>query len=81
MLDIHLLRTQPDHIARVLAARNYVFPLAEFSALEAERKNLQTCTQELQARRNAASMGKDARKQLKKAERTVREATADVVGS
>jgi seryl-tRNA synthetase len=55
MLDIHLLRTQPDHIARVLAARNYVFPLAEFSALEAERKNLQTCTQELQARRNAAS--------------------------
>ena len=55
MLDIHLLRTQPDHIARLLAARNYVFPLAEFSALEAERKNLQTCTQELQARRNAAS--------------------------
>lgn len=55
MLDIQLLRTHPEHVARLLAVRNYVLPLAEFSTLEAERKNLQTYTQELQARRNAAS--------------------------
>ena len=55
MLDIQLLRTHPEHVARLLAVRNYVFPLAEFSGLEAERKNLQTYTQELQARRNSAS--------------------------
>ncbi|SEP34400.1 serine--tRNA ligase [Nitrosovibrio sp. Nv6] len=55
MLDIQLLRTHPDHVARLLATRNYVFPLTEFGALEAERKNIQTYTEELQARRNAAS--------------------------
>ena len=55
MLDIQLLRTDLAHVARVLATRNYVFPTTEFSALEAERKNLQTYTEELQARRNAAS--------------------------
>jgi seryl-tRNA synthetase len=55
MLDIQLLRTDLAHVARVLATRNYIFPTTEFSALEAERKNLQTYTEELQARRNAAS--------------------------
>ncbi|SOD40171.1 serine--tRNA ligase [Nitrosovibrio sp. Nv4] len=55
MLDIQLLRTHPDHVARLLATRNYVFPLTEFGELEAERKNIQTYTEELQARRNAAS--------------------------
>lgn len=55
MLDIQLLRTDLAHVARVLAMRNYVFPTTEFSTLEAERKNLQTYTEELQARRNAAS--------------------------
>ena len=55
MLDIQLLRTDLAHVASVLATRNYIFPTTEFSALEAERKNLQTYTEELQARRNAAS--------------------------
>jgi seryl-tRNA synthetase len=55
MLDIQLLRTDLAHVARVLATRNYAFPTTEFSALEAERKNLQTYTEELQARRYAAS--------------------------
>ena len=55
MLDIQLLRAHPGHVARLLATRNYVFPLAEFGSLEAERKDLQTYTQELQARRNAAA--------------------------
>ena len=55
MLDIQLLRSDPGHVARLLATRGYVFPEAEFSALEVERKRLQTSTQEMQARRNAAS--------------------------
>ena len=55
MLDIQLLRTDLAHVSSVLATRNYAFPTAEFSALEAERKNMQTYTEELQARRNAAS--------------------------
>lgn len=55
MLDIQLLRTDPDQVARRLAMRGYVFPMTEFGMLEAERKDLQTHTQELQARRNAAS--------------------------
>lgn len=55
MLDIQLLRSDVDEVARRLATRNYVFPMAEFGILEAERKNFQTHTQELQARRNAAS--------------------------
>jgi seryl-tRNA synthetase len=55
MLDIQLLRSDPGHAARLLATRGYVFPEAEFSALEVERKRLQTSTQEMQARRNSAS--------------------------
>lgn len=55
MLDIQWLRSDPGHAARLLATRGYVFPEAEFSALELERKRLQTSTQEMQARRNAAS--------------------------
>jgi seryl-tRNA synthetase len=55
MLDIQLLRSDPGHAARLLATRGYVFPEAEFAALDAERKRLQTSTQEMQARRNAAS--------------------------
>src|SRR5688500_14730225 len=55
MLDIQLLRSDLNEVAGRLATRNYVFPMAEFGILEAERKNLQTHTQELQARRNAAS--------------------------
>ena len=55
MLDIQLLRSDSGHVGRLLATRGYVFPEAEFSALEVERKRLQTSTQEMQARRNAAS--------------------------
>jgi seryl-tRNA synthetase len=55
MLDIQLLRTDLAHVARHLAARGYTFPVTEFNALEAQRKTLQTHTQDLQARRNAVS--------------------------
>lgn len=55
MLDIQLLRANLADIARLLATRGYAFPVAEFNTLEAQRKVLQTHTQELQASRNAAS--------------------------
>jgi seryl-tRNA synthetase len=53
MIDIQLLRTNLDSVVDRLAARGYAFPREEFLALEAERKDIQTRTQELQAARNA----------------------------
>ena len=55
MLDIQQLRTDLDHVTRELAKRGFVFPVDAFNALEAERKVIQTQTQELQAQRNSAS--------------------------
>lgn len=55
MLDIQHLRTDPDEVTRKLATRNYSFPAEQFNQLENERKKIQTHTQELQAKRNAAS--------------------------
>lgn len=55
MLDIQLLRTDLEHVAARLASRGYVLDTAQFSALEAERKTLQTKMQDLQAQRNASS--------------------------
>lgn len=55
MLEIQQLRTDLDNITRQLAKKGYVFPVEAFNALEAERKVIQTQTQELQAQRNAAS--------------------------
>ncbi|AKH37928.1 MULTISPECIES: serine--tRNA ligase [Nitrosomonas] len=55
MLDIQQLRTDPENIASRLAKRGYTFPVAQFQWLEAQRKSIQTQTQELQARRNATS--------------------------
>lgn len=55
MLDIQLLRNQIDVVTTALGARGANFDSAAFQALESERKNLQTHTQELQARRNALS--------------------------
>ena len=55
MLDIQLLRTQIDTVAARLATRGLQLDTAAFQALEDERKQLQTRTQELQARRNTLS--------------------------
>ena len=55
MLDIQLLRTQLDTVAARLAARGYTLDTEAFTALENERKALQTRTQDLQARRNSLS--------------------------
>jgi seryl-tRNA synthetase len=55
MLDINLLRSDLDAVAAGLAKRGITLDKARFLALEAERKRVQTHTQELQAKRNAAS--------------------------
>lgn len=55
MLDIQLLRSQPEQVTARLAARGYQFDAAQFAALEEDRKQLQTRTQDLQAKRNSLS--------------------------
>lgn len=55
MLDIQQLRNDLDTVVARLAARKFVFPAEEFKSLEAERKTIQTNTENLQAKRNAAS--------------------------
>lgn len=55
MLDIQLLRNDLDQVVIALKKRNFDFDAAQFSALEAERKTLQTNTQDLQAKRNSTS--------------------------
>ena len=55
MLDINLLRKDVATVAARLKTRGYEFDVERFNALEAERKSVQTRTEELQARRNALS--------------------------
>ncbi|MEW6097899.1 MAG: serine--tRNA ligase [Pseudomonadota bacterium] len=58
MLDITLLRKDLGHVVERLATRKSPQPFLDverFQALEAERKTLQTRTEELQARRNSLS--------------------------
>jgi seryl-tRNA synthetase len=55
MLDIQLLRSDLASVVQRLASRGYAFDEARFTALEGERKDVQTRTQDLQARRNATS--------------------------
>ena len=55
MLDIQSLRHDLEGTAARLATRGYKLDISAFAALEQERKEVQTRTQELQARRNATS--------------------------
>ena len=55
MLEIQQLRNDLNTVTEALAKRGYTFPVSAFNALEAERKAIQTKTQDLQAQRNAAS--------------------------
>jgi seryl-tRNA synthetase len=55
MLDINLLRKDIGAVAERLRARPIELDVAAFNALEAERKQVQVATEELQARRNALS--------------------------
>ena len=55
MLDIQLLRNDLAGVAARLETRGFVLDTAGFELLEAERKDIQTRTQQLQAKRNAVS--------------------------
>ncbi len=55
MIDIQLLRKDIDTVAARLATRKFQLDVAGFNALEAERKAIQTRTEELQGKRNALS--------------------------
>jgi seryl-tRNA synthetase len=55
MLDINLFRNDLAAVAAGLAKRGVTLDTARFEALERERKDIQTRTQELQAKRNALS--------------------------
>lgn len=55
MLDIQALRNDLEGVVNQLKKRGFEFDSATFSALEQERKIVQTRTQELQAKRNNTS--------------------------
>lgn len=55
MLDIQALRNDLDGVVAQLKKRGFEFDAAKFAALEAERKAVQTRTQDLQAKRNNTS--------------------------
>jgi len=55
MLDIQLLRNDLPGVATRLKTRGYPLDTAKFEEVEAERKAIQTRTQELQAKRNTMS--------------------------
>ncbi len=55
MLDIQMLRRDPQAVADQLAKRRYVLDVARFAQLETQRKSLQTRTETLQGQRNSLS--------------------------
>jgi seryl-tRNA synthetase len=55
MLDIQILRKDLTAVAQRLATRGVQLDTARIAALEAERKEIQTRTQDLQAKRNSLS--------------------------
>jgi seryl-tRNA synthetase len=57
MLDIQQFRNELDNVVARLAARGFKLDADAFTTLETERKTIQTNTEALQAKRNAASKG------------------------
>lgn len=55
MIDIQLLRKDIDAVAARLATRKFILDVATFNSLEAERKQIQMRTEELQGKRNSLS--------------------------
>jgi seryl-tRNA synthetase len=55
MLDIQALRNDIDNVVAKLKSRKFDFDTTKFTALEGERKTVQTRTQDLQAKRNNTS--------------------------
>lgn len=55
MIDIQLLRKDIDTVAARLKTRNFELDIPAFNALEQARRQIQTQTEEMQAKRNALS--------------------------
>ena len=55
MLDLKLVRKDPEAVATLLQKKNYEFPVSQFVALDAERKEADIQSQELLAERKRAS--------------------------
>ena len=55
MLDSKLVRSQLHEVAERLATRGFQLDVARFEALEAQRKTVQTRTEQLQNERNTRS--------------------------
>lgn len=55
MLDVQRIRENPDAIAVLLKKRGFIFDVEQFTALESQRKQLQTRTETLQSERNASA--------------------------
>lgn len=55
MIDIQLLRKDIDAVAARLKTRNFDLDVAAFNEMEAQRRQLQTATEEMQAKRNTLS--------------------------
>jgi seryl-tRNA synthetase len=55
MLDLQLLRTDLDGVAKRLEKKHFSLDVREFTEIETYRKNLQTQTEQLRAKRNEIS--------------------------
>ncbi len=55
MIDTNLLKEGSKHVAEKLKLKNYDLDIELFDSLEADRKKLQTKTEDLQAQRNSSS--------------------------
>ena len=57
MLDVNLLRNQPDVVVEGLAKRGYTLDLSDFAAWDAERRSLLSENESLKAERNRLNLG------------------------
>lgn len=57
MLDAKFVRANPEEVAQLLKKKGYEFPVAQFTELENQRKQLQVDTENLQNERNTRSKG------------------------
>ena len=55
MLDSRLVRTEPQQLAQQLATRGFTLDVEAITALEAQRKDVQMRTEQLQAERNSSA--------------------------
>lgn len=55
MLDPKYIRSNPEEVAQLLVKKGYQFPVDEFNALEAQRREVQVQAEQLQSERNTRS--------------------------